>query len=54
MILGRGQEPQNKVRNGTVEFGGYGNTGPGGVAFLWAHQAGCDGSWVSVQKDLPV
>ncbi|CAE7223591.1 unnamed protein product, partial [Symbiodinium natans] len=29
-----------KQRNGTVEFGGYGNTGPGGVAFLWAHQVG--------------
>ena len=22
-----------------MEFGGYHNTGPGGVAFLWAHQA---------------
>jgi len=29
-----------KQRNGTVEFGGYHNTGPGGVAFLWAHQVG--------------
>ena len=26
-------------RNGTVDFGGYVNTGPGGVAFLWMHQA---------------